>query len=75
MAPSLVSAVTGTAFMAASVLATDKVYKLKETYEGSGFFDKFNFYQVRSDFILPRGMQLTKQPKERYLVQAQPLRY
>lgn len=46
MAPSLVSTVAGTAFLAASALATDQVYKLQENWEKDQFFNQFDFFQV-----------------------------
>jgi hypothetical protein len=46
MAPSLVSAVAGTALFAAQALATAQTYQVVENWGANNFFDKFDFFEV-----------------------------
>lgn len=46
MAPSLISAVTGSALFATQVLATSKTYQQVENWGVNNFFDKFDFFEV-----------------------------
>ncbi|KAF2995471.1 hypothetical protein E8E14_002652 [Neopestalotiopsis sp. 37M] len=47
MAPSLISAVTGTALFATQVFATKKSYQQIENWGVSNFFDKFDFFESK----------------------------
>lgn len=46
MAPSLITAVAGTALFAAHALATEKTYQVSESFTPDNFFSKFDFFEV-----------------------------
>jgi hypothetical protein len=57
MAPSFVKAIGfAIAVQASAVSATNKVYKVSETYNSANFFDKFDFSTVRTCPILYLGL-------------------